>query len=57
MKDGGKVEVFRTVVWSAGAGCYGGCGQKLYVKEGKFEPIGWDEAFDTIEDRLKEIEE
>jgi len=105
MKDGGKVEVFRTVVWSAGAGCHGGCGQKLYVKEGKlikvegdeknpwnqgracprvlaltqymyhpdriiyplkrvgergegkFERIGWDEAFDTIERRLKEIRE
>jgi len=99
----GKVECFRTVTWSAGAGCHGGCGQKLFVEdgklvrvegdesnpwnqgrscprvlalkqymyhpdrltrplkrvgergEGKFEPIGWDEAFDTCEQRLKEI--
>jgi anaerobic selenocysteine-containing dehydrogenase len=99
----GKVEVFRTVTWSAGPGCHGGCGQKLFVEdgkvirvegdednpwnqgrscpkvlaltqymyhpnrittplkrvgargEGKFEPISWAEAFDTCEQRLKEI--
>ncbi len=99
------VDVFRTVTWSAGAGCHGNCGQKLYVKdnkvikvegdedhpwnqgrscprvlalkqymyhpdritkplkrigkrgEGKFEEITWEEAFDTCEDRLREIKE
>jgi anaerobic selenocysteine-containing dehydrogenase len=99
----GEVEVYRTVSWSAGAGCHGGCGQKVFVQdgkmiriegdednpwnqgrscprvlalkqymyhpdrittplkrvgargEGKFEPITWDEAFDTCERRLKEI--
>ncbi len=93
----------RTVSWSAGAGCHGGCGQKLYLEdgklvkiegdednpwnqgrscpkvlalkqymyhpnritrplkrvgargEGKFEPIGWDEAYDLIERRFNEI--
>lgn len=30
-----KVEIFPTVTWSAGPGCHGGCGQKLYVKDGK----------------------
>ena len=100
-----KYEVFPTVAWSAGPGCHGGCGQKLYIKdgrlmkvegdedhpfnqgrscprvlaltqymyhpdritrplkrvgergEGKFEPITWDEAYDTCERRLKKIRE
>ncbi len=97
------VKEFKTVVWSAGAGCHGNCGQKLYVKDGKlirvegdethpwnqgrscprvlaltqymyhpdrittplkrvgargegnFEPISWDEAYDTCEKKLKQI--
>lgn len=96
-------KVVRTTVWSAGAGCHGGCGVKLYIKdgkvvrvegdedhpwnqgrlcpralaltqhmyhpdrilhpmkrvgkrgEGKWEQISWDEAYDTIEKRLKDI--
>ncbi|MFH0726764.1 MAG: molybdopterin-dependent oxidoreductase [Pseudomonadota bacterium] len=99
------VKVFPTTTWSAGAGCHGACGQKLYVKdgklikvegdenaswnqgracprvlalkqyvyhpdrittplkrvgkrgEGKFEPISWEEAYDTCEARLKDIRE
>jgi len=99
----GETACFRTVTWSAGPGCHGGCGQKLFVEdgklvrvegdennpwnqgrscpkvlalsqymyhpdrittplkrvgargEGKFEPIGWDEALDTCERQLKEI--
>src|SRR3990172_6000088 len=95
--------VYPTIAWSAGAGCHGGCGQKVFVEqgrmvriegdenhpwnqgrscprvlaltqymyhpdritqplkrvgergEGKFEPIGWDEAFDICEQRLNEI--
>ncbi len=100
-----KVKVFPTITWSAGAGCHGGCGQKLFVQdgklikvegdekspwnqgracprvlalkqyvyhpdritsplkrvgdrgEGKFEPISWEEAFDTCEAKLKGIRE
>jgi anaerobic selenocysteine-containing dehydrogenase len=103
-KDPG-VKEFKTVTWSAGPGCHGNCGMKLYVKdgkligvegdednpfnqgracprvlamtqytyhpdritsplkrvgargEGKFEPITWDEAFDTCERKLKDIRE
>lgn len=105
MKKDSDVKKCKTTVWSAGAGCHGGCGQILHVQdgkvikvegdeshpwsqgracprvlalkqymyhpdritypvkrtgkrgEGKFERIGWDEAFDTIELRLKDIRE
>ena len=97
------MSMYRTASWSAGPGCHGGCGQKLYVKDGrlvrvegdenhpwnqgrscpkvlaltqymyhpdritrplkrvgargdgKFEPISWQEAYDTCEQRLNEI--
>ncbi len=100
-----EAKVYPTTTWSAGAGCHGGCGQKLFVEngrlvkvegdenaswnqgracprvlaltqyvyhpdrvttplkrvgargEGRFEPISWEEAFDTCETRLKEIRE
>lgn len=38
-----SVDVFPTVVWSAGAGCHGNCGQKLFVKNGKLIRIEGDE--------------
>jgi anaerobic selenocysteine-containing dehydrogenase len=102
-KDQEQEKIVRTTVWSPGAGCHGGCGVKLYVKnerlvkvegdenhpwnqgrlcprilaltqyvyhpdrllypmkragergEGKWVRISWDEAFDTIERKFKEI--
>jgi anaerobic selenocysteine-containing dehydrogenase len=98
-----NTEIYPTIAWSAGPGCHGGCGQKLFVEdgrlvrvegdennpwnqgrscprvlalkqymyhpdritrplkrvgergEGRFEPIGWDEAFDLCERRLRAI--
>ncbi len=103
MAAGVNTEIFPTTAWSAGPGCHGGCGQKLFVAdgrlvrvegdknnpwnhgrscprvlaltqymyhpdritrplrrvgergEGRFEPIGWDEAFDLCERRLRAI--
>ena len=43
MKKDEDVEVFPTVVWSAGAGCHGSCGQKLYVKGGRLIKVEGDE--------------
>ena len=95
--------IVRMGAWSAGPGCHGGCGVKLFLKdgklqkvegdedhpffqgrlcprvlaltqyvyhpdrltyplkrvgergEGKWQRIGWDEAFDTCEHRMREI--
>ena len=38
-----KVEIYPTVTWSAGPGCHGSCGQKLYVKDGKLIKVEGDE--------------
>ena len=35
--------VFPTIAWSAGAGCHGGCGQKVFVEQGKMVRIEGDE--------------
>lgn len=96
-------QIVKTITWSAGPGCHGGCGVLLHVKDGKltrvegnpehpynqgrlcpralalkeymyhpqrllhpmkrtgprgtntWQRISWDEAFDTIEARMKEI--
>jgi len=37
------ISVFPTTSWSAGAGCHGACGQKLYVKDGKLIKVEGDE--------------
>ena len=37
------VNVFSTVTWSAGPGCHGGCGQKLYIKDDKLIKVEGDE--------------
>lgn len=36
-------QVVRTTVWSAGAGCHGGCGAKLFVRDGKVVKVEGDE--------------
>lgn len=37
-------DVYPTVTWSAGPGCHGGCGQKLYVQDGKLIKVEGDES-------------
>jgi len=39
----GDAQVYRTISWSAGAGCHGGCGQKLFVEDGKVVRVEGDE--------------
>jgi anaerobic selenocysteine-containing dehydrogenase len=39
----GTTQVYPTVTWSAGPGCHGGCGQKLYVEDGHLIRVEGDE--------------
>ena len=36
--------VVTTTVWSPGPGCHGGCGAKLFVKNGKVVKVEGDET-------------
>ena len=36
-------ETFRTIAWSAGTGCHGGCGQKLLVEDGRLLKVEGDD--------------
>ena len=37
------IQVYHTNTWSAGAGCHGNCGQKLYVQDGRLIKVEGDE--------------
>ncbi|MCG8337500.1 MAG: molybdopterin-dependent oxidoreductase [Proteobacteria bacterium] len=43
MDNDKNLKIFPTTVWSAGAGCHGSCGQKLYVRDGKLVKVEGDE--------------
>jgi anaerobic selenocysteine-containing dehydrogenase len=47
-----KDKVVRTTVWSAGAGCHGGCGVKLYVEDDKVVKVEGDENHPWSQGRL-----
>jgi anaerobic selenocysteine-containing dehydrogenase len=38
-----NTEIYPTTAWSAGPGCHGGCGQKLFVQDGKLVRVEGDE--------------
>lgn len=39
MKDQEYDQIIRSLSWSAGPGCHGGCGVDLYIKDGKLEKV------------------
>ena len=39
----GKIDVYPTTAWSAGTGCHGGCGQNLFVEDGKLVKVEGNE--------------
>ena len=38
-----NTEIYPTTAWSAGPGCHGGCGQKLFVQDGKLVRVEGNE--------------
>ena len=46
------VQVIKTGAWSPGPGCHGGCGVKLYVKDGKLLKVEGDEDHPFLQGRL-----
>lgn len=44
MQNADGIDIRNTTSWSAGAGCHGGCGQKLYIKDGRLIKIEGDET-------------
>ena len=48
--DGG-VQIHKMGAWSAGPGCHGGCGVKVYVKDGKLIKVEGDEDHPYLQGR------
>ncbi len=46
------VKIVKTSVWSAGAGCHGGCGVKLHIKDNKVIKVEGDESHPYNQGRL-----
>jgi anaerobic selenocysteine-containing dehydrogenase len=44
MRTKNGIREFKTITWSAGPGCHGGCGQKLQVKDGILLRVEGDES-------------
>ena len=47
-----KIQVIRMGAWSAGPGCHGGCGVKVYVKDGRLLKVEGDENHPYLQGRL-----
>ncbi len=47
-----EVQVYKMGAWSPGPGCHGGCGVKIFVKDGKLFKIEGDENHPYLQGRL-----
>jgi anaerobic selenocysteine-containing dehydrogenase len=48
----GDVQVYNMGLWSPGPGCHGGCGAKVFIKDGKFQKVEGDENHPYHQGRL-----
>ncbi|MFC1933316.1 molybdopterin-dependent oxidoreductase [Chloroflexota bacterium] len=46
------VQIVKTGAWSAGPGCHGGCGVKLFIKDGELIKVEGDESHPYFQGRL-----
>ena len=46
------VKVVKMGAWSPGPGCHGGCGVKLFIKDGKLLKVEGDETHPYFQGRL-----
>jgi anaerobic selenocysteine-containing dehydrogenase len=47
-----ETKVYKMGAWSAGPGCHGGCGVKVFVKDGKLVKVEGDEDHPYLQGRL-----
>jgi anaerobic selenocysteine-containing dehydrogenase len=47
-----EVKIIKMGAWSAGPGCHGGCGVKVYIKDGKLIKVEGDEDHPYLQGRL-----
>ena len=51
-QKGNYDKTVQTTVWSAGPGCHGGCGAKLFIKNGRVVAIEGDEEHPYNQGRI-----
>jgi len=51
MSNGNNSQIIRTGAWSAGPGCHGGCGVKLYIEDGQLTRVEGDEEHPYLQGR------
>ena len=47
-----EIKVVKMGAWSAGPGCHGGCGVKLFIQDGKLLKVEGDEDHPFLQGRL-----
>ena len=52
MQNNDNIQMYKMGLWSPGPGCHGGCGAKVYIKDGKFLKVEGNEDHPFLQGRL-----